>query len=87
MQRGTGLQVSALRGFVGSSSFPTFGPEVVSPQVRYCNNYSPCQLPYAAAAYGMTLLWTQVGAHTGSAMVAARMTTSSSDAVTSRQRQ
>lgn len=44
VQCSTGMQVSALRGFVGGSSFPNFGPEVVSPQMSFCSSYSSLQL-------------------------------------------
>lgn len=47
----TGLQVCAVRGFAGKHSSAPFCSRVVSPQVRCCHSYSPCQLP-STASYG-----------------------------------
>lgn len=46
------MQVSALRGFVGGSSFPSFGPEGVSPQMSCCSSYRSLQLLRVTTADG-----------------------------------
>lgn len=69
VQCSTGLQMNALRGFVGGS-FPAFGPEVISTQMRRRSSYSSWQLLWATTADGMALPWTRAESHTGSVAVA-----------------
>lgn len=79
------MHLSALRGFVSRSSFPTFWSEVVSPQAAIvtvpASSHKPLQ------SMGLALPWTWAGAHTGAAVVAAWTMTSSSSTARSRQRQ